>query len=68
MLTPDEHNVLNLLVSAWNAFQKLDNHGPWDRGDFMEGIHKSQSVIGLKVATRANPEVWINHHQKKGGG
>ncbi len=57
-LTEDEKQVLALLAQAWDKFNSLDKKCPSDNPEFLDSIHRAQQVVALRVARRANPEVW----------
>jgi len=57
-LTYDEKLVLNHLKSAWNIFVGLDKHCVLDKTEFVEAIHRAQSIIALRVARRVDVDIW----------
>jgi len=57
-LTADEKVVLDLLAEAWNAYVKLPQQHPADRGEFATFLHGCQGIIAIRVARVADPEVW----------
>lgn len=57
-LTKGEHEVLMHLSAAWNAFCKLDHLHPSEVPEMQDAIHTAQYLIGVRVAARANPEMW----------
>ena len=58
-LTKQEREVLEHLTAAWDGFCKLDPR-PTDTmlQDFCDGVHRCQDQLAVRVAQRANPEVW----------
>ncbi len=57
-LTADEKRVLSLTADLWNSFLLLPKQHPSDASEFQLAIHQLQALIALRVARRANPEVW----------
>lgn len=57
-LNPNEHIVLESLVSAHNEYMKLDSRLDDEDQEFKLAIHAAQRIIGTRVARRANPEIW----------
>lgn len=57
-LTINEHNVLDLLTEAWNAYVNLPVQHPADRSEFAFFIHGCQGLVGLRVARAADPDAW----------
>ena len=62
-LTLKEAFVLQALVDAWNAFVQLPDSKDSDNKAFADAIHTAQRLIALRVARRADPDVW-NHMRK----
>lgn len=57
-LTKDETECLTYLADAWNAFNQLQGVPSWDKSEFMQAIHRAQSLIAVRVAQRIDPDVW----------
>lgn len=57
-LTPAECDVLAHLVAAWNGYVALPDRDDLDDVDFQNGIHAAQSAMAMRVARRADPDVW----------
>ena len=58
-LTDDEKNILAALRDSWKFFEKLQPKMRKDFvKDFLDSIHNCQKIIALRVAERANPEIW----------
>ena len=57
-LTEEEKEVLDHLKNAWNAFMNLDNKHPSDNSEFQRAIHLAQQKIGMRIARRADPDMW----------
>ena len=58
MLTQTEKECLMHLADAWNVFAQLQNVLPCDQQEFMQAIHRAQSIIAVRVAQRLEPDVW----------
>jgi hypothetical protein len=58
MITPRERTVLKYLQAAYNEFAKLPTQHPSERAGFVDGIHKCQLHIGMRVARRAIPDIF----------
>lgn len=61
-MTPDEIDALDKLADAWNAFNKLPELHPDDKGDFRHAVHQAQNIVMARVALRE-----INAHRGPGG-
>lgn len=57
-LTREEIRVLDLLAEAWNVFTALPEFRPGDNTAFQDVIHQAEALVALRVARRANPEIW----------
>ena len=57
-LTLTEDKIMNDLISAFNNFQLLESQHPNEMEDFIEGIHKCQYVLGMRVVRRNFPNGW----------
>ncbi len=57
-LTEEEKEVLYHLKEAWNKFVSLDKNSDDNLNEYRDAIHRCQQIIGVRVARRANPEVW----------
>lgn len=60
-MTEPEKMVMDQLVAAWNAFVALPDSVAIE--EFSRGIHDAQMAIALRVARRANPEIWRRSEQ-----
>lgn len=63
-LTADERRVLDLLAEAWNAYIKLPLQYSLDRSEFAFYVNGCQGIVGLRVARRADPDVWHNEEER----
>lgn len=57
-LTDNERRVLYHLATAWNEFSVMGRKCSADDQEFIDAIHKAQQLIALRVARRANPDIW----------
>lgn len=57
-LTAQEGAVMDGLLAAVDAFGKLDRQHPDEERDFVDGVHRCQYLLALRVARRAFPEGW----------
>lgn len=58
-LTEKERKVLALTVECWNSWCSLPTNNMSDSEEFMRAIHAAQHLIALRVARRADPDVWV---------
>jgi hypothetical protein len=54
----NEIYVLGSLAEAWNAFKALPDHYAGDLEEMARAINACHAQIALRVARRANPEIW----------
>lgn len=47
------------IVAAWNEFTKLERYHPDELNDFADGVHKLESLLGLRILRRDYPKGWI---------
>lgn len=57
-LTEQEHLVLMKLKETWNEWLKLDGSTMDDNFAFRRLVHQAQYMVGVRVARRADPDVW----------
>jgi len=59
-LTPDELEIMNHLVQAWDWFLGLANSvgSADDSTQFRHAIHSAQQVLGQRVLRRDYPDYW----------
>lgn len=57
-LTPEEMELLKKLGECYNMYCSLDKRSEADNNEFVDALHRLQQIIALRVARRANPEVW----------
>ena len=61
-LDAEEGAVLDALVLAVDRFGKLERQHPDELGDFVDGIHRCQYLLAMRVARRAFPQGWPIKH------
>lgn len=57
-LTSEEVLVLKGLADAWNVFRKFEDRTTRETMEFQDAIHRAQDLIAMRVARRADPQVW----------
>jgi hypothetical protein len=57
-LTDAEMELLRKLGESWALYCNLDKRSEADNSEFLDGIHRLQQLVALRVARRVNPEVW----------
>ncbi len=57
-LTPGEQMVMDKLIECYAAFLKLDREHPDEMRDFVDGIHRIQGVLAMRIVRRCYPEGW----------
>ena len=58
-LTYDERKILSHIGEAWNAFIDLPNRSADDTVQFRYAVHELQALIAVRVARRADKDVWV---------
>ena len=53
--TNEEQEIMDLIVKAHNKFIKIEPTHPSDITDWLDGIHKCQSVIASRIVRRDYP-------------
>lgn len=57
-LTDKEGEVMDNLIKAFNDFCALDRQHPDDLRDFVDGIHKCQDILAVRIVRRHYPKGW----------
>ncbi len=57
-LTPEEGEVMDALIKAWNEFAGLERQHPDELRDFTDGIHRCQDLLAVRIARREYPIGW----------
>jgi len=58
-LTPEEQEVSDLLVQAWNRFMAFEDAiKSDDQEEFRQAIHAAQRVLQTRMLRRLFPEYW----------
>lgn len=55
-LTQEEGKVMDALVEAVDAFNKLEATHPCDKEEFGSGIHQCQKTLTMRILRRDYPE------------
>ena len=64
-LIPQELEISEHIVEAWNMFTKLEQTHPSDIEDFQKAIHSLQYILGQRVLRRLYPDFWLTHKKEK---
>ncbi len=54
----EEKQILNYLTKSYNLFYKLEKQHPDELRDFVDGIHKCQYLIGMRIARKYVPKIF----------
>jgi len=65
--TPQEVEIMELLIIAHNKFCQLQSTHPSEATDWQNGIHRLQAVMGLRILRRDYPEEFVTIKNKKDG-
>ncbi len=57
-LTEKEQLVMDKLMEAYSAFLDLSKEHPDERSDFVDGIHRCQDVLAVRICRRIYPKGW----------
>lgn len=57
-LTAQERHIITLTADCYNSWCSLTARNDADNEEFMRAIHRAQHLIALRVARRADPDVW----------
>lgn len=57
-LTDAEGVVMDHLIAAVNAMNSLDRQHPDEMRDFVDGIHRCQDALAVRICRRAFPVGW----------
>lgn len=57
-LTDGEGVVMDALIKAVNAFGSLGRQHPDELRDFVDGIHRCQDTLALRIVRRHYPKAW----------
>jgi hypothetical protein len=62
-LTRDEDRVMTLLMRTYRAFLSLDREHPDEMREFVDGVHRIQGVLAMRVVRRAYPQGWQTYEE-----
>jgi len=54
-LTDEEQMVMDKLMEAYGAFLKLSREHPDELRDFVDGVHRCQDVLAVRICRRIYP-------------
>ena len=57
-LLPNEQLVMDKLMEAYAAFLKLDREHFDELRDFVDGVHRCQDVLAVRICRRIYPKGW----------
>jgi hypothetical protein len=57
-LTDEEGVVMDALVTAVEAFARLERQHPQEINEFVGGIHTCQDLLAVRIARRHFPRGW----------
>ncbi|MCJ7747849.1 MAG: hypothetical protein MUP27_08900 [Desulfobacterales bacterium] len=57
-LTQDEREVMDRLMDAYRLFHRLTKEHPDELRDFVDGLHRCQDVLAVRVCRRIYPKGW----------
>ena len=63
--SPGEQAVMDDLMSAYEKFITLPREHPDELRDFVDGIHKCQDQLGMRVLRRLLPDGWPTYEYKE---
>lgn len=63
-LTIAEKRVMELLIQAYQGFIDIPRQHPDEMRDFVDGIHRIQDVMSVRVVRRHYPEYWATYSEK----
>lgn len=61
-LTQNEQIVMNKLMEAYEAFLELNKEHPDELRDFVDGIHRCQDVLAVRICRRIYPKGWPTYN------
>lgn len=64
-LTPLENEVMEHIKRAVEIFATLPSTHLDEENDFVDAIHKLQSIVGMRVLRRDYPNYWLNKGDRK---
>lgn len=57
--TPEEEEVMQHLVDAWNKYIQLPGNTANGKKDFCDGIHNLQRILSMHTMRRLYPDYFI---------
>lgn len=65
-LTPEEQGVMDKLMECYELFLKMDREHPDEIRNFVDGVHKIQDILALRVIRRCYPQGWPTYDLMQG--
>lgn len=59
-LLPKEQAVMDHLVEATNEFARLPRTHPSDMEEFIDGMHRCQQLLAMRIVRRLYAGVWFS--------
>lgn len=56
--TPEEKEIMSLIVEAHNKFLELERTHPMEMTEWVDSIHRLQDLLGARVLRRDYPETF----------
>jgi len=64
-LTDTEGEVMDALKEAVRMFDSLERQHPDEMRDFLDGIHRCQDQLAVRVCRRVFPSGWPTYTRKR---
>ena len=64
-MSPEEYEVMTLLMQAHDKFAQLERTHPNEIKDWVDAIHTQQAILGMRVLRRDYPDYWATHKKKE---
>lgn len=62
-LTGEEDKCMNALVEAYNCYLKLSRNHPNELSEFVNGLHRLQDLLAVRIVRRHYPEGWPSYKE-----
>ena len=57
-MTKEEQKIIDLITKAHNLFMLLEESHSIEKSDWINGIHKLQYVLGMRILRRDYPSIF----------
>ena len=64
-LTLQEQEVMDKLIECHRAFIGLERQHPDEMRDFIDGMHRIQDLLAVRVVRRLYPDGWTTYRDKR---